>query len=59
MKMKMCGSIVKHLTETRHLGLGLLVPLPRQVANACFGHYAGLLACKVDVNPQAGIFPVV
>lgn len=43
---ELCGSLVKHPTEAKHLGLGLLVPLPRQVANDCFGHYAELLACK-------------
>lgn len=56
---KMCGSLVKHPTETKHLGSGLLVPLHRQVANDCCGHYAGLLACKAYVTSQAGIFPIV
>lgn len=58
---KMCGSLVKHPIETKYLGLGLLVPLQRQVANDCFGHYPGLLTREVYVNTQAEawIFPVV
>lgn len=56
---KVCGSLVKHAAEVKHLGLGLLVPLPRQVANDYFGHYAGLLACKAYVTSQAGVFAIV
>lgn len=55
----MCGTLVKHPTEAKHLGLGLLVPLPRQVANDYLGHYAGLLACKAYVTSQGGIFAIV
>lgn len=34
------------VSSWNHTGLGLLVPLLRQVAEVCFGHYAGILVCK-------------
>lgn len=59
MKMKICGFLVKYPAETKHISLDLLVPLPRQVAKVCFGHYAGILVCKIYVASQAGIFTIV
>lgn len=57
MKMKICGSLAKYPAETKHTGLGLLVPLPRQVAEICFKN-AEILVCKTYMASQAGIFTV-